>query len=77
MGYDDHLHLTYVSQTDRYDCLQHSIVGAMGVPEVITTAEAWTAGTMVLLISTAYGFSVGPVVYNIVGEVPSTRVRAK
>ena len=32
---------------------------------------------MVLLISTVYGFSIGPVVYNLVGELPSTRVRAK
>ena len=49
----------------------------MGVPKQLSAAESWTAGTMVLLISTVYGFSIGPVVYNLVGELPSTRVRAK
>jgi SP family general alpha glucoside:H+ symporter-like MFS transporter len=49
----------------------------MGVPKHLNSAESWVAGTMVLLISCVYGFSIGPVVYNIVAEVPSTRTRAK
>ena len=53
------------------------VVGGMGVPSTLTTAESWTAGTMILLISTVYGFTIGPVGYNIVGEIPSTRLRAK
>lgn len=53
------------------------VVGAMGVPKNLNPAESWVAGTMVLLISTAYGFTVGPIVYNVVGEIPGTRVRAK
>ena len=32
---------------------------------------------MVLLLSAASDFSVGPVVYTIVSEIPSTRLRAK
>ena len=54
-----------------------SILGAMGVPKNLTVAESWTAGSMVLAISTVYGFTIGPVGYNIVAEIPSTRVRAK
>ena len=53
------------------------VVGGVGIPETPSTAEGWTAGTFVLLISTAYAFSIGPVVYNLVGEIPSTRLRAK
>ena len=49
----------------------------MGIPTHPSQAESWAAGTMVLLLSTTAGFSVGPVVYTIVSEVPSTRLRAK
>ena len=49
----------------------------MGIHETPSNAEAWAAGTMVLLMSATANFSVGPVVYTIVSEVPSTRLRAK
>ena len=49
----------------------------MGIPTNLTPSESWTAGSMVFLIQTVYGFSVGPVVYILVGELPSTRLRAK
>ncbi|KAI0393549.1 general alpha-glucoside permease [Xylariaceae sp. FL0594] len=53
------------------------IVGFLGVPRTITTAESWTIGTLVLLLSATANFSIGPVVYTIVSEIPSTRLRAK
>ena len=49
----------------------------MGIPSHPSAALSWTAGSMVLLISATADFSVGPVVYTIVSEVPSTRLRAK
>ncbi|RYP66015.1 hypothetical protein DL771_007996 [Monosporascus sp. 5C6A] len=53
------------------------ITGFMGIHTPPSTAEAWAAGTMVLLMSATANFSVGPVVYTIVSEMPSTRLRAK
>ncbi|KAI0513104.1 general alpha-glucoside permease [Xylaria bambusicola] len=53
------------------------IIGFLGIPSPTTTAEAWAAGTLVLLLSATANFSIGPVVYTIVSEVPSTRLRAK
>lgn len=49
----------------------------MGIHVPPSTAESWTAGTMVLLLSTTANLAVGPVVYTIVSEIPSTRLRAK
>jgi SP family general alpha glucoside:H+ symporter-like MFS transporter len=49
----------------------------MGIPSHPSTATSWTAGTMVLLLSATADFSVAPVVYTIVSEIPSTRLRAK
>ncbi|KAI1421726.1 general alpha-glucoside permease [Xylaria sp. FL1777] len=53
------------------------IIGFLGIPSPTTTAEAWAAGTLVLLLSATANFSIGPVVYTIVSEIPSTRLRAK
>ncbi|KAI0385631.1 sugar transporter [Hypomontagnella monticulosa] len=53
------------------------ITGFMGIHTPPSTAESWTAGTMVLLLSVTANFSIGPVVYTIVSEIPSTRLRAK
>ncbi|KAI1656618.1 sugar transporter [Daldinia decipiens] len=53
------------------------ITGFMGIHDPPSTAEAWTAGTMVILLSATSNFSIGPVVYTIVSEIPSTRLRAK
>lgn len=56
---------------------RNSISGCMGIPDKQTTATSWAAGTMVLLISATADFSIGPIVYTIVSEIPSTRLRAK
>ncbi|KAK6955131.1 hypothetical protein Daesc_002762 [Daldinia eschscholtzii] len=53
------------------------ITGFMGIHDPPSTAEAWTAGTMVILLSATANFSIGPVVYTIVSEIPSTRLRSK
>ncbi|KAK9424554.1 hypothetical protein SUNI508_03430 [Seiridium unicorne] len=54
-----------------------SITGCMGINAQPSTAESWAAGSMAVLLSAVANFSVGPVVYTIVSELPSTRVRAK
>ncbi|KAL1985470.1 hypothetical protein VTN96DRAFT_7913 [Rasamsonia emersonii] len=53
------------------------VAGGMGIPSQPSTATSWTAGTMVLLLSATADFSVAPVVYTIVSEIPSTRLRSK
>ncbi|KAI1339927.1 sugar transporter-domain-containing protein [Xylariaceae sp. FL0016] len=53
------------------------VIGFLGIHAHPTPAEAWAAGTMVLLMSATANFSIGPVVYTIVSEVPSTRLRAR
>jgi len=55
------------------------IIGALGTPPLDqrTVAQSYTAGTFVLLLSATANFSIGPVVYTIVSEIPSTRLRAK
>ncbi|KAH8821994.1 MFS maltose permease MalP [Xylogone sp. PMI_703] len=53
------------------------VAGGMGIPEHPSTATSWTAGTMILLISAVADISAGPVVYTIVSEIPSTRLRSK
>lgn len=55
----------------------HSVAGGMGIPSNPSQALAWTAGSMVVLLTAVSDFSVGPVVYTIVSEIPSTRLRAK
>ncbi|KAI1813365.1 general alpha-glucoside permease [Poronia punctata] len=53
------------------------ITGFLGIPQTPTPAESWTIGTLVILLSATANFSIGPVVYTIVSEIPSTRLRAK
>ncbi|KAI1873473.1 hypothetical protein JX265_005095 [Neoarthrinium moseri] len=53
------------------------ITGFLGIPSSPSTAEIWAAGSMVVLLSAVSNFSVGPVVYTIVSELPSSRLRAK
>ncbi|KAI0202671.1 general alpha-glucoside permease [Astrocystis sublimbata] len=53
------------------------IIGFLGIHNKPSTAEAWAAGTLVLLLGFTANFSIGPVVYTIVSEIPSSRTRAK
>lgn len=42
-----------------------------------STDASWAAGSLLVVYSFFYQFSVGPVCYCIVAEIPSTRMRAK
>ncbi|GAW15847.1 hypothetical protein ANO14919_052690 [Xylariales sp. No.14919] len=53
------------------------IVGFLGINPPPSTAEAWAAGTLIILISATSSFSIGPTTYTVVSEIPSTRLRAK
>lgn len=49
----------------------------MGIHTPPSTAESWTAGVMMVILSVISQFSIGPVTYTIVSEIPSSRLRAK
>ncbi|KAK6212662.1 hypothetical protein LQW54_005083 [Pestalotiopsis sp. IQ-011] len=53
------------------------ITGCLGIPAKLSMAESWAAGSLIVLLSAVANFSIGPVVYTIVSEIPSTRLRAK
>lgn len=38
---------------------------------------AWASGSLLIVFSFLYQFTVGPVCYCLVAEIPSTRLRAK
>jgi len=52
------------------------IIGLMGIPAQ-TTGLSWGIGTMLLIFTFVYDFTVGPVCYSLVAEMPSTRLRTK
>ena len=49
----------------------------MGITKEPSPALSLTVSTMVLLLSATSGSSIGPVVYTLVSELPSTRPRAE
>ncbi|KAF2727680.1 MFS maltose permease-like protein [Polyplosphaeria fusca] len=51
------------------------IVGAISTSD--TTASLWAIGGMLILFVFVYDFTIGPVTYSIVAEMPSTRLKAK
>jgi SP family general alpha glucoside:H+ symporter-like MFS transporter len=52
------------------------IIGGLGVP-VISSSTGWASGALILILTFAYDFTVGPVCYSLVAELPSTRLRIK
>ena len=50
-------------------------VGATGFAH--GTNSSWAAGSLLVVYSFLYQFTVGPVCYCVVAEIPSTRLRAK
>lgn len=46
-------------------------------PENPNVAISWASGSMILLFTGIYNFTVGPVCYSLVAEMPSTRLRQK
>src|SRR5277367_803243 len=52
------------------------IIGGLGVPTE-TSSTAWATGALILILTFTYDFTVGPVCYSLVAELPSTRLRIK
>lgn len=52
------------------------IIGGLGVPS-LSTSIGWASGALILILTFVYDFTVGPVCYSLVAELPSTRLRIK
>jgi len=52
------------------------IIGGLGVPG-LSTSIGWASGALILILTFVYDFTVGPVCYSLVAELPSTRLRIK
>jgi len=52
------------------------IIGGLGVP-ALSTSVGWASGALILILTFVYDFTVGPVCYSLVAELPSTRLRIK
>lgn len=52
------------------------ILGGLGVP-ALSTGTGWGSGALILIFTFFYDFTVGPVCYALVAEIPSTRLRIK
>ncbi|PWN23173.1 putative maltose permease [Microstroma glucosiphilum] len=53
------------------------VTGAVGAAAGDTPSGQWAIGAMLLLFTFFYDFTVGPVAYSLVAEVPSAQLRAK
>lgn len=52
------------------------IIGGLGIP-ALSTNVGWATGALILILTFVYDFTVGPVCYSLVAELPSTRLRIK
>lgn len=52
------------------------IVGGLGIPK-LSPSIGWATGALLLILTFLYDFTVGPVCYSLVAELPSTRLRIK
>ena len=52
------------------------IIGGLGVP-ALSPSVGWASGALILILTFVYDFTVGPVCYSLVAELPSTRLRIK
>ncbi|WRT65342.1 uncharacterized protein IL334_002285 [Kwoniella shivajii] len=53
------------------------VIGGMGFISTSNSGAQWAIGAMLLAYTALYDATVGPVCYTIVGEISSTRLRAK
>ena len=54
------------------------IIGGLGIPPFVTgSGLGWGSGALILILTFVYDFTVGPVCYSLVAELPSTRLRIK
>lgn len=52
------------------------VIGGLGVPP-LGVSTGWATGALMLILTFVYDFTVGPVCYSLVAELPSTRLRIK
>ncbi|KAK5075787.1 hypothetical protein LTR70_009821 [Exophiala xenobiotica] len=52
------------------------VIGILGVPSQ-SLGVSWGSGASILILTFVYDFTVGPVCYSLVAELPSTRLRIK
>lgn len=52
------------------------VIGFCGIAQNNPSAQ-WAIGSMLLIFTAIYDFSVGPACYSLVAEIPSTRLKAK
>lgn len=53
------------------------VIGGLGVISRENQGAAWALGTLLMVYTLFYNFTVGPVCYAIVAEMPSTRLKIK
>ena len=58
-------------------CALLLIIGFTGLAPASNTSAQWAIGSMLLIFTFIYDFTVGPVCYSLVAEMSSTRLRAK
>jgi MFS transporter, SP family, general alpha glucoside:H+ symporter len=52
------------------------IIGGLGIPH-LSTSTGWAIGALMLMLTLIYDFTIGPVCYSLVAELPSTRLQIK
>lgn len=52
------------------------VLGGLGIP-ALSSNIGWASGALILILTFTYDFTVGPVCYSLVAELPSTRLRIK
>ena len=52
------------------------VLGGLGVP-ALSSSIGWASGALILILTFTYDFTVGPICYSLVAELPSTRLRIK
>jgi len=52
------------------------IIGFLGIAHE-SSGISWAVGSMILIYTFVFDFTIGPVCYSLVAEVPSTRLKAK
>ncbi|KAJ9610793.1 hypothetical protein H2200_005570 [Cladophialophora chaetospira] len=52
------------------------VIGGLGIP-ALNSGTGWGIGALMLILTFTYDFTVGPVCYCLVAELPSTRLRIK
>lgn len=58
-------------------CIILLIVGGLGTISTDNAGAQWGIGSLLLVYTFCYDFTVGPVCYSLVSEIPSTRLKIK